>query len=64
VPHEEAFDHAHSVPAVMPQIRAELCRPAALTVAGNAIDVEDCARLLDMLGLNASAVSDTTTAET
>lgn len=54
MPHEEAFDHAHSVPAVMPEIPDELCRPAALTVARNAIDAEDCARLLDMLGLTAA----------
>lgn len=52
MPHEEAFDHAHSVPAVAPGVPAELCRAAALTVAHNAIDVEDCAQLLDMLGLN------------
>lgn len=51
MPHEEAFDHQSSVPAITPEIPAELCRPAALTVACNAIDAADCAELLAMLGL-------------
>ena len=51
MPHEEAFDHAGSVPAVMPEIPDEQLRPAALTVACNALDADDCADLLAMLGL-------------
>lgn len=51
MPHEEAFDHASSVPAVTPQIPDDLRRAAALTVAHNAISVPDCALLLDQLGL-------------
>lgn len=51
MPHEEAFDRQSSVPAIMPMIPEEERRPAALTVARNALDAQDCARLLDMLGL-------------
>lgn len=51
MPHEEVFDRSGSVPPLMPEIDRELCRPAALTVASNAIDAADCAELLSMLGL-------------
>ena len=51
MPHEEAFDHSSSVPPITPGIPDEQLRPAALTVAHNALDVEDCALLLAMLGL-------------
>jgi len=51
VPHEEAFDHGSQVPAVTPTIPARQLRAAALTVARNAHDATDCARLLAMLGL-------------
>lgn len=53
MPHEEAFDHSSSVPPITPDIPAELCRAAALTVAHNALDVADCTQLLNMLGLTA-----------
>ncbi len=51
MPHEEVFDHAGSVPPITPQIPNDQRRAAMLAVAHRAVDVEDCARLLDMLGL-------------
>lgn len=51
MPHEEVFDRGSVVPALAPDIPAEQCRAAALTVAHNATDADDCAQLLEMLGL-------------
>ena len=51
MPHEEVFDHAGSVPPLLPQIPDDQRRAAMLAVAHRAVDVEDCARLLEMLGL-------------